>query len=495
MKVVAIIPVCFLLIPSVLCRNVFNPYPQLKVKNVTGYVGEPVILTTLIKEGKIDAAKEASQVELEELQKLNVESYAGYFTVDETFNSNLFFWFFPAKEDYANAPVILWLQGGPGASSLYGLFAEHGPVKVNAKGNLEAREYAWSNQHSVIYIDNPVGTGFSFTNNGFAQNETKVGEDLYNALLQFFQVFPELQQNDFFVTGESYAGKYVPAVSYTIYKNNKDAEQKINLKGLAIGNGLCDPKNMMVYSSYLYQIGLIDENGRDEFAQYEEGIVRAINNGNFKEAYNLFDQVINGDLTEGPALYKNITGFSNYFNYLYPVEEDEGDYSSFVQSESVRKAIHVGSSTYNSGVDVEKNLINDVMDSVAPWLEELINNYRVLIFNGQLDIIVAYPLTANYLKSLTFNGSDDYKNASRIIWKVDGDIAGYGKKAGKLTSVVVRNAGHMVALDQPKWGHELIYNFTRNTLFETNVPEDNGAVSLKLSLFGIIAVIIKLFIF
>jgi vitellogenic carboxypeptidase-like protein len=94
--------------------------------------------------------------------------------------------------------------------------------------------------HNVIYIDNPVGTGFSFTDKeeGYAKNEIDVGNNLYEALIQFFTLFPDLQKNKFFVTGESYAGKYVPAVSHAIHKRNGNAKIKINLKGLAIGNFL-----------------------------------------------------------------------------------------------------------------------------------------------------------------------------------------------------------------------------------------------------------------
>lgn len=78
------------------------------------------------------------------------------------------------------------------------------------------------------------GTGYSFTNKGYAQNETKVGEDLYSALIQFFTLFPDLQKNDFFVSGESYGGKYVPAIAHTIHQKNPSAKLKINLQGTFI---------------------------------------------------------------------------------------------------------------------------------------------------------------------------------------------------------------------------------------------------------------------
>ena len=106
----------------------------------------------------------------------------------------------------------------------------------------------------MLYIDNPVGTGFSFTDSdaGYANNEDDVARDLYSALDQFFTLFGSYRANDFYVTGESYAGKYVPAISYKIHQENAVAKRKINLKGLAIGDGLCDPINQLDYGHFLY---------------------------------------------------------------------------------------------------------------------------------------------------------------------------------------------------------------------------------------------------
>lgn len=243
-----------------------NFYREVKSEEVKGDAGQPLILTPLIQKKKLKEAQEAALVNFTEFQ--NVKSYSGYLTVDERYDSNLFFWFFPAATNYSEVPVLLWLQGGPGASSMYGLFNENGPLKIE-NNTVKLREESWNKHHSVLYIDNPVGSGFSFTKDGYAQNETKVGEDLYQALKQFFLLFPELQKNEFFLTGESYAGKYVPAVAHTIHKHNQKSQFQINLKGLAIGNGLCDPEHQLEYSKYLYQLGLIDSQQQAEMIKAE----------------------------------------------------------------------------------------------------------------------------------------------------------------------------------------------------------------------------------
>lgn len=217
-------------------------------------------LSPMISDGRIYEARAACEVRL--ANATAVDSCAGYLTVDAAHGSNLFFWFFPAASGADTAPVVLWLQGGPGASSLYSVFNEHGPFSVDKNHVLTPRQYAWTSTHSVLYVDNPVGVGYSFTADdaGYSEDQTAVGRNLYDALVQFFTLFPEYRDNEFYVAGESYAGKYVPAVSHAIHLSNPGASVKINLKGLAIGNGLIDPASQMVYSEFLYQHGLIDGN-------------------------------------------------------------------------------------------------------------------------------------------------------------------------------------------------------------------------------------------
>lgn len=115
------------------------------------------------------------------------------------------------QENPETAPVLIWLQGGPGSSSMLGLFVEHGPYYVAKGGVPKLRKTTWARRYSMLYVDNPVGVGFSFTQEpqGYTRNDTDVARDLFEALQQFFTLFPEYVKNDFYVTGESYAGSYI----------------------------------------------------------------------------------------------------------------------------------------------------------------------------------------------------------------------------------------------------------------------------------------------
>lgn len=115
--------------------------------------GDPAFLSGL----PADEAKAKSRVDIG-----GRTSYSGFFTTNDKYNSNMFFWFFPSADGNKDAPVVLWLQGGPGGSSLFGLFVENGPLGVDSKLKLTDRAVNWNSKYHVLYIDNPVGTVRNF---------------------------------------------------------------------------------------------------------------------------------------------------------------------------------------------------------------------------------------------------------------------------------------------------------------------------------------------
>ncbi|KAF5282411.1 hypothetical protein FQR65_LT14305 [Abscondita terminalis] len=433
----------------------------------------PLLLSPYIQNGNIEEARKLAEVNYEETE--GTKSYAGYFTVDKRFNSNLFFWFFPSETDYENAPVLLWLNGGPGASSLIGALIIHGPYEVADELKLKKKEYYWSKTHSVVYIDNPVGTGFSFTDeDGYTRNQTIVGEHLYQALLQFFQMFPELQKNDFFITGESHAGKYVPAISYHIMKQNPSASQKINLKGLAIGNGFCDPENQMGFGEYLYQLGLIDSHGKALIQEKVDEITELIQKEKWDDAYILVNNLIHGELDK-PTLFTNLTGFTNLYNLLEINDTVEVNMKKYVHVPRFRAALHVGNQTFSDGRKVLKALSTDFLQPATPHLTALLEQYKVLFYSGQFDILIAYPFTINFLEKMKFKDSEAYKSAQRHIWMIDGDVAGYVKEAGNIMDImsIFLSVGGYASIPEPipSKNHSGFYH--RSSLF-TAVLETPG---------------------
>lgn len=422
---------------------------------------KPLILTPYVESGQVAEGRRLARVSLAD--HLGIRSYAGYFTVNKTYNSNQFFWYFPpTAADEKTAPVVLWLQGGPGASSLCGLFVENGPIQV-INDTIIKREYHWAVSHHLVYIDNPIGAGFSFTEDetGYCSEEECVGAELYSTVVQFLQLFPALQTNELFIAGESYAGKFVPALALTIHARNPHASLKINLQGLAIGDGFSDPVHQLDYGQFLYQLGLVDWNQLDVYERTTAATVNAIKEEDWTGAIMGFNRL--------KDLYKEYTGLNYYDDFLHSQDFLNKDYELLLQKKGARKKIHVGNRSFESfRKSVYDKFLNDLMKSVAPLISELLDYYDVLVYNGQLDVFVAYPLTRNYLLHLNFSDAAEYKTARRHIWRVDGEVAGYVKRAGRLVEAMVRNAGHMVPAGQPRWAQDLITRFTHNQPFYTD---------------------------
>ena len=171
--------------------------------------------------------------------------------------------YFPNTAGVKGAPLLLWLQGGPGGASTFGALNEVGPLRVErgADGRLEAKRRetgSWAEKFDLLFLDNPVGTGFSYTNDegGYARKREDYEDTLYAAMQQFYAMFPDKLDDEFYITGESYAGHYIPALAHKIHvENGRGGRPRVPLAGFAIGDGWSDPETMvMQYADMLYSV-------------------------------------------------------------------------------------------------------------------------------------------------------------------------------------------------------------------------------------------------
>ncbi|KAI1697359.1 serine carboxypeptidase domain-containing protein [Ditylenchus destructor] len=203
------------------------------------------------------------------------DQYSGYLSGNATGNY-LFYWLLEPQNNRKKAPVVLWLSGGPGCSGLGSLISEHGPFRVNPDGStLWENVFSWNKAAYVIYLDSPRGTGFSYQN--MTENPSQewsddlTPKDTLVALKQLYEAYDFLAGRDLYISGESYGGVYVPTlVSHIIKELEKEsngiyAGLGVNLKGMAIGNGVFSAKwsGASLYD-YLYFHGLIQKSEWDE---------------------------------------------------------------------------------------------------------------------------------------------------------------------------------------------------------------------------------------
>lgn len=151
--------------------------------------------------------------------------YSGYLSIRGT-GKTLHYMFAESERDPVNDPLLIWLNGGPGCSSMLGFLQEHGPyVMEDGDDKWTKNEYSWNKEANIVYIESPAGVGFSFCDDmRMCQdfNDENSSWDHLDALFSFFEKFPEYRKNDLYITGESYAGIYVPYLAYRIHNYNEE---------------------------------------------------------------------------------------------------------------------------------------------------------------------------------------------------------------------------------------------------------------------------------
>ncbi|XP_068620967.1 venom serine carboxypeptidase-like [Battus philenor] len=409
----------------------------------------PLILTPYIENGKIDEARNASLVDPQMF--LGVKSYSGYFTVNKTYNSNIFFWYFPVENNpIKKTPWIIWLQGGPGASSMTGLFDEIGPFKVDATLNLTRNPYTWLQNHSLVFFDNPVGTGFSYTEDrrGYTRDMATYSSHLYTAFHQFLQVFPELRSAPLYVAGESYAGKYVPGLGIEIHKHMLLPGHRVNLQGFIIGNAYVDPAVITKTIRPFYNFGLIEQEEKEALKPLEDALLKEVAAKNGTMAKVKWMNMVSVLLT--------MSHQTHAYNFVRN-ELAVGRHVLLMNKPHMQRALHVRATKFNFvNTTVNAHLASDFLSSAKEHFETLLEHYRVLAYCGQLDLMMPCVTTSENYRTWKWNKSDKFIKAPRLPYLYLNKRAGYYKTGGGFTEVVFVGAGHMVPLDVPAPAQDLV---------------------------------------
>eukprot|EP01047_Picozoa_sp_COSAG01_P034421 COSAG01_NODE_2584_length_7418_cov_4.468643_1_plen_326_part_00 len=186
--------------------------------------------------------------------------YSGYVPVGG--GRQLFYWLFESQRNASSDPLVLWMNGGPGCSSLLGALTEHGPLLVAAGVVLQPNEWSWNRQASVLYLEQPAGVGYSFGGSG-ASGDGVASKDNLMFLRGFFLRHPALRSRPFFISGESHAGLFVPMLAQQVQLANGQApaEERIALRGILVGNpsGLESAEWSVGVVSYAHHHGLLSD--------------------------------------------------------------------------------------------------------------------------------------------------------------------------------------------------------------------------------------------
>lgn len=387
-----------------------------------------------------------------------VQQYTGYLDIEDE-EKHFFFWTFESRNDPTNDPVILWLTGGPGCSSSMGLFFELGPSSIDKDIKPVFNPYSWNNNATVIFLDQPANTGYSYTEKPVSDT-VAAGKDVYAFLELFFKQFPQYAKLDFHIAAESYGGHYAPVYASEILSH---PERSFNLTSVLIGNGLTDT---LVQYEY-YQPMACGEGGSEAVVDPQQcqimdatkPLCLALINqcydtesvwscfpatvycneaqmGPYQRAgYNLYDVRLKCDGSQ--LCYESFDYIEKYLNKPEVLEAvgaevsghescDDGLAASFMYSGDWMKPYY-------------KKVI-DVLEKGVP----------VLIYAGDKDFICNWLGEQAWTNRLQWSGSRGFAKAPIRKWEVDGEHAGNVKNYDNFTFLRIFGAGHMAPHDKPE---------------------------------------------
>ncbi|KAI4498027.1 hypothetical protein M0802_006851 [Mischocyttarus mexicanus] len=414
--------------------------------------------------------------------------------------SHMFWWLYYTTanvQSYYDKPLVIWLQGGPGGSSTsYGNFEELGPLDLN----LNPRNYTWVKDYNVLFIDNPVGTGFSYVENtnAYAKTNKQIAIDLVECIKGFLKKLPKFSNVPTYILTESYGGKMGAEFALVWYKEQEAGTIKSNLKGVGLGDAWISPiDSVMTWAPFLLSTGMIDSNGYKKIEISANATKDAVKSGQWIIATSLWSYTENVivRVTDNIDFYNILTKLSSSYELSKTLPQqqqqsssifNEGDakYHNSIQNNDqiledlmngpVKAAL--GLNTYHGRQSnmVFSMLREDFMKPVVDKVELLLNETKinVFVYTGHMDLIVDTPginftfvllffCTVLWVDKMKWENSNNWHNAERLSVVSDNIIEGYSKSYSNFGFYWVNRAGHMVPKDNPAAMAEILKDLTK----------------------------------
>uniref|UniRef100_A0A1I8G221 Carboxypeptidase n=1 Tax=Macrostomum lignano TaxID=282301 RepID=A0A1I8G221_9PLAT len=372
--------------------------------------------------------------------------YSGYLQAAEQSNSRLFYWLVESSEKPPEeAPLVLWLNGGPGCSSIGGLLTTNGPFLVNDRAQLVHNPWAWNRVANMLYLESPAGVGFSYgkarTSSKFRWNDGSTTRDNILALRQFLLLFPEYRARNFYLTGESYAGVYLPLLAEALLADERlSRPDGLRLRGVAIGNGY-----FMARAEFAYFMGLMP-----------------VTEKQFKDPDPTFNEYNVESLC-----HHNILGYNDSYRCLNTTAMEH-----YLQRPDVRRALGVSPQAKRYHICSGRIFTSyDFRNEALTHQLLLLNRSKidVLLYNGNLDYLLPYLATAGFVDNMTWP-----LQGNRYSWYYCQCMFGaasvqVGGSETSLNAFTIRyrsvsGAGHSTPIEKPEASFQLFVDFLMPSL-------------------------------
>ncbi|OQS02728.1 serine protease family S10 [Thraustotheca clavata] len=397
---------------------------------------------------------------------INFHHYAGHIDLPSN-GQKMFYWHVESQHSPENDPLVLWLNGGPGCSSLGGFFTEIGPFVVQRDLSVKLNQYTWARKTNLVFLESPAGVGFSQpVLNATDYNDEFTSDRAFEFLEQFTKAYPQFKNRDFYITGESYAGIYIP---FLVEKMLQTPTTGLNLKGYAIGNPFTDAKiDGNAYVDYYYTHALISMESYndivDKCSDELSGCLFSTTNCSKPCHEAVVDSPITSDTPylNPYYIYGDVcvlaNGQGNLLHLrpnLQPMHRGNigpctdrftQDYLNLPQ---VKSAIHVeGKLTWTDCNSMIAERYNRTSSALPKYKGNLQTNVSALIYSGDADAVVNFIGTERWIGSTEGLGLK-VKSKWSPWYGPDKQLAGYSQTYAGLTFKTVKGAGHMVPAIRP----------------------------------------------
>ncbi|KAL0335907.1 UNVERIFIED_CONTAM: Serine carboxypeptidase-like 45 [Sesamum radiatum] len=404
--------------------------------------------------------------------RVSFQQFSGYVNVDEKEERALFYYFVEAETDPASKPLVLWLNGGPGCSSLgVGAFSENGPFRPSGNAALVRNEYSWSKEANILYLESPIGVGFSYSANSSSYegvNDKITARDNLVFLQNWFLKFPQYRNRSLYITGESYAGHYIPQLVELMLHFNKK-EKIFNLKGIALGNPVLEfATDFNSRAEFFWSHGLISDTTYKLFtsacnyslyvSEYYRGSLSPIcskvmslvttETSRFVDKYDVtLDVCISSVLSQSKVLSpQQVTE-----NIDVCVEDETVNY---LNRRDVQNALHARLVGVDRWLVCSNILDYELLDIEIPTINvvgRIIEaGIPVLVYSGDQDSVI--PLTGSrklvhrLARELKLRTTTPYR-----VWFAGMQVGGWTQVYGNILSfATVRGASHEAPFSQPE---------------------------------------------
>ncbi|XP_021627425.1 serine carboxypeptidase-like 51 isoform X2 [Manihot esculenta] len=411
----------------------------------------------------------------------------------------MFWWLYRSPNRVENPskpwPIILWLQGGPGASGVsIGNFEEVGPLDTQFK----PRNSTWLQVADLLFVDNPVGTGFSFVEdiNLLVKNDVEAAADLTKLLQMIFNRNKSLQRSPLYIVAESYGGKFAVTLALSALKAIEEGRLKLKLGGVALGDSWISPEDFVLsWGPLLKDISRLDKKDFQIIHSMAQKIKQQIREGLYVNATNawsdledsvtqrtgnvdFYNFMLAGTVSGSSSVIASTTrrqfskeiALKKYSKYLksarYIPGGNDDEESDFINK--IRKKIKIIPDDIKFGQQSElvfEAMEGDFMKARIKEVDELLSKgVNVTIYNGQLDLICATRGTEAWVEKLKWEGLQNFQKKDRraLFCGKERLVRGFTKSYKNLHFYWILGAGHFVPVDEPCITLKMISSITQS---------------------------------